>query len=154
MWKTIPCFGKLTSQPSFSHAKMTPISPPILPRTKLPTCTNHLRNHFKMESGKRLHFASMLAIGIRPTKNVQKLSRRARGRYLDDQPLTPCCVESNEVAYLHVISPFCTYNIASDGVTVNGSNVREMSSLAFVVCISSIVGDVAHGTIADCGVRT
>ena len=38
MWKTIPCFGKLTSQPSFSHAKMTPMLPSIVSRTKLPTC--------------------------------------------------------------------------------------------------------------------
>ena len=42
MWKTIPYFGKLTSQPSFSHAKMTPMLPPIFPRTKLPTFTYNL----------------------------------------------------------------------------------------------------------------
>ena len=43
MWKTMPCFGKLTSQPSLSHAKMTPMLPSIVSRTKLPTCTDHLQ---------------------------------------------------------------------------------------------------------------
>ena len=45
MWKTMPCFGKLTSQPSLSHAKMTPMLPSIVSRTKLPTRTDHLHPH-------------------------------------------------------------------------------------------------------------
>ena len=44
-----------------------------------------------------------------------------------DDPDAAAHSPANQTTDLHVISPFYTYNIASDGVNVNGSNVKEMS---------------------------
>ena len=112
MWKTIPCFGKLTSQPSFSHAKMTPMLPPILPRTKLPTRTDHLQ-------------ACRIVVGILNDAIIEPLNQCLMG--IDAYHDCQIPVAAYQITDLHVISPFYTYNIASDGVNVNGSNVKEMS---------------------------
>ena len=44
-----------------------------------------------------------------------------------DDPDLAAHSPANQTTDLHVISPFYTYNIASDRVIVNGSNVKEMS---------------------------
>ena len=44
----------------------------------------------------------------------------------DDPDVAIHCL-AYQTTDLHVISPFYTYNIASDAVFVNGSNVKEMS---------------------------
>ena len=49
-----------------------------------------------------------------------------------------------QITDFHHISLFHIYNITSESMKVNASNVREMSRLAFVICIACVVADMPH----------